>query len=148
VHSFLSLQFCDPARRSAAVSFLETAFGVGLASGPLAGGILYESGGFCAPFVACGGALVVVGALAVLFLPAKEGSSPLGANSDVGERREKVGFRRLLRLPTVIYFCFALFVSGVSASWYLPSLQVSHRRTCISALVHMHHSNSWRASTN
>ena len=106
---------------------METMFGLGLMVGPLFGGLLYELGGFHAPFAVCGGGLIlcaIVGAF-VLKPCGEEDDDMEKDEDDANEEREKATYRRLLTLPSVVYACVTLCVTGVSVSWYMPSLEVS-----------------------
>ncbi|KAG1666550.1 MFS-type transporter SLC18B1 [Nymphon striatum] len=49
LYAFITTEFAD--RVSSAAGFLEMAFGVGYALGPLLGGLLYTAGGFPLPFI-------------------------------------------------------------------------------------------------
>ncbi len=58
-------------------------------------------------------------------------SSSLSSSTNTSTRttaparsRPGVGYRALLSRPPVLYSCLVLIMGGISASWYLPSLQV------------------------
>jgi MFS family permease len=125
----LHFQAASEKHRSKALSVMETLFGLGLMAGPFIGGILYELGGFYLPFVVCGGAMVVCSITALaLFktkLKSKVGNPSSSSSSASPEAKEpSAKYLQLLRVPGVFYSCFVLGLSGISISWYLPTLQV------------------------
>ena len=110
---------------------METLFGLGLMGGPFIGSLLYELGGFYLPFVVCGGAMVICSIATLYLFQTKMMKKRLG-NGDAGETdgeetdREassSTTYCNLLRVPGVLYSCVVLGLSGISISWYLPTLQ-------------------------
>jgi len=61
-----------PGRECSVLSWMETMNGMGTTFGPFIGGVLYESGGFCLPFVVSGGLLVFCGLAAAVVLDPEE----------------------------------------------------------------------------
>ena len=131
----------DSSNQSTVLSIMETMFGLGLMIGPFLGAVLYQVGGFYLPFAVCGSVLVLCSVIALFLLKpdqeeerlkGDEESNGCDSNNNNGSngrrniqiREEKTTFTKLLRMPTVLYSCFILCVSGISVSWYLPSLQV------------------------
>ena len=94
--------------------------------GPFVGGVLYEYGGFYLPFVVNGGSLVLCSCIAFVLLKTKLRSEPEVRSSDdaTSDDLNKTKFTTLLKIPAVIYSCIVLGLSGISCTWYLPTLQV------------------------
>ena len=98
-------------------------------------------GGFYLPFAVCGSCLCLCGLVAFFVLPSTETHNSSGGSNSVTNDVDdsptnnnnsndadvevvSIGYRSLLRKPSIVYCCLTLVISGVSASWYLPSLQV------------------------
>ncbi|XP_065190664.1 MFS-type transporter SLC18B1-like [Sycon ciliatum] len=91
--------------------FLLTFFCVGDASSQLLGGVLFDAGGFRAPFLASGPAMLV-SALAVLIVLVDIDN---GSSND-GTSETHVGVRVILRQPWIWLLMFALTVAALPGS--------------------------------
>ena len=97
----------------------------GFASGPFVGGVLYEYGGFYLPFVVTGGSLVICSTTALVLFKTTLKNKPAHASDDANaDDVNKTKFTSLLKIPAVVYSCIVLGLSGISCTWYLPTLQV------------------------
>ena len=116
-------QAADDDKRSMALAAMETMFGLGTMIGPFLGGVLYEVGGFYLPFVICGSGLIACSVLGVVVLkPVEEdGKAETDDDDDLGRNTTYV---KLLKMPTIVVSALILTITGISVSWYLPSLQV------------------------
>ena len=91
---------------------------------------MYEYGGFYLPFVVNGGSLVLCSCIAFILFKTKLRSEPEAHLSDDAtlDNLNKTKFTTLLKIPAVIYSCIVLGLSGISCTWYLPTLQVGSSR--------------------
>eukprot|EP00095_Tigriopus_kingsejongensis_P007961 maker-scaffold135_size322082-snap-gene-0.13 protein:Tk07961 transcript:maker-scaffold135_size322082-snap-gene-0.13-mRNA-1 annotation:"mfs-type transporter c6orf192" len=115
----IAAQEVDAEHRSKVLSVMETMFALGLMIGPFVGGVLYQFGDFYLPFIICGGCLVLCSFGGWIFLKPEED----GTDSSQRETLPNTSFTKLLKMPTVIYCCLIVIISGLGSSWYLPSLQ-------------------------
>ncbi|TRY71976.1 hypothetical protein TCAL_12664 [Tigriopus californicus] len=115
----IAAQEAEPENRSKVLSIMETMFALGLMIGPFVGGVLYEFGDFYLPFVSCGGSLMLCSIFGWMLLKTEAESETEGDQESV----ESTSFRQLLKMPTVLYCCLIVVISGLGSSWYLPSLQ-------------------------
>lgn len=96
----------------------ETMYAIGGVLGPLLGGLLYHS-------VAWSGLLLVLGLtgllLSILALPTFTlAPSPI---QQAEQQDAPVTYWSALRMPTTQATCLTMVASGITASWYLPSLE-------------------------
>ena len=96
------------------------------APGTFVGGVLYEYGGFYLPFMVNGGFLVLCSCYAFVLYKTKQKSKPeINSNDDANaDDVNKTKFATLLKIPAVVYSCIILGLSGISCTWFLPTLQV------------------------
>ena len=78
-------------------SFLQASFGAGLTLGPFFGGVLYNMGGFCLPFIFIGSMKVIVSLIVYLILPSYKCESP----SDQNNVSNPHGLRDLFYVPEI-----------------------------------------------
>ena len=87
---------------------------------------MYEYGGFYLPFMVNGGFLVLCSCYAFVLYKTKQKSKPeINSNDDANaDDVNKTKFATLLKIPAVVYPCIILGLSGISCTWFLPTLQV------------------------
>jgi len=120
----LTVDASSEKHRSKALSVMETLFGLGMMAGPFVGGVLYEYGGFYLPFVVNGGSMVICSITALILFKTKLKSKPAHLSEDAkSDNIPKTKFSSLLKIPAVLYSCIVLGLSGISCTWYLPTLQ-------------------------
>ena len=133
----LNFQEAPAAYQSTVISFMETMFGLGLTTGPFIGSILYQLGGFYLPFAVCGTSLVLCSILAAfLFKPVVDQNDDdddvdrnLAAVQQQQQRKAKFG--DLLKVPSISFCCLLQVITGISMTWYLPSLHVVCTHTTV-----------------
>ena len=103
---------------------METLSGIGMMIGPFLGGVLYHFDGFYLPFVTCGGTLVILSGVSGLILRPEDLQPAISEESLESVEVETTSYRQLLSVPLLLYCSFMTAVSGMSTSWFLPSLQV------------------------
>jgi len=127
--------------RATILSVVETAFGVGMMTGPSFGGFLFDLGGFDLPFTVCGGTLIAFSFVSCLVLRKEKAAedviddSVAGSDDSEDDEGDEDGtgnatstsgnakFTALLRDPT-IGTCVAIIVlSEMSVAWFLPSFE-------------------------
>lgn len=118
-------------REASVTSWMETMNGVGTTAGPFVGGILFNYGGFCFPFVVSGSLMVFVGLAAAIVLDPQEEISSLllekqgqeKVEQEVGPGQDKLGFWALFRSPNVLLAVLITVITGMAAQWYQPTLE-------------------------
>lgn len=114
-----------PGREASVTSWMETMNGVGTTAGPFVGGILFNYGGFCFPFVVSGSLMVFVGLAAAIVLDPqeeKQGQEET-VEQELGLEEDKLGFWALFRSPNVLLAVLITVITGMAAQWYQPSLE-------------------------
>ena len=73
-----------------------------------------------------GGSLVLCSCIAFVLYKIKQKSEPeVHSNNDANvDNMNKTKFTTLLKIPAVVYSCIVLGLSGISCTWFLPTLQV------------------------
>ncbi|CAG7833802.1 unnamed protein product [Allacma fusca] len=117
--SFAVIAHEFPESVAKAISFMETASGMGLIVGPAVGGCLYELGGFVLPFVVTGILLVGAGVLTHFWVP----SIVLPAEEDVKKEEKPRGMISLLMIPTVALAGFSILAGSSGIGYLLPTLE-------------------------
>ena len=70
--------------------------------------------------------MVICSIVSLILFKTKLKRSPSDSNVDSnGEQIPKTKFSSLLKIPALIFSCVNLGISGISCTWYLPTLQVS-----------------------
>jgi len=118
----LARKRCGKESQSSMMSMLETMIGFGTTIGPFIGGLLFEYGGFCLPFVTCGILLLFCGCMAYLVLDPNEEKDAAAEEEEEGPV-VKGSFRVLLSNPVMLLACIVTVVTGMSTQWYQPSLE-------------------------
>ncbi|XP_040583649.1 MFS-type transporter SLC18B1 isoform X1 [Lepeophtheirus salmonis] len=118
----LAAQAVDVSSRSIVLSVMETMFGIGLMIGPLIGGLLYELGGFCLPFVISGSILFICSIISSHILSVKY-TNQSHQGRDSSKAFKESSFTELLKIPSIFLTNLVLCCTSMSVSWYLPSLQ-------------------------
>lgn len=84
--------------KAKALGIMESGFGLGYMAGPLIGGVLYNYGGFCLPFVVIGSTLVMCFIVAHIILKTKLDNRPAHAQCETTKVSE-TEYKILLKIP-------------------------------------------------
>ncbi len=98
---------------ASAFSLLEAFLGLGFMVGPILGGVLYQFGGYSAPFLALGLCLMTLAAVSFFSIPPPAASDSAGAGEDK-DKESQITYVEILRLPRALFGM--LLVSTASAS--------------------------------
>jgi len=101
--------------RSVATTFatLETFFGLGLIVGPTLGGLLYQYGGYMAPFTVLGTLLFAASLLTYAILPGCE----------YADIPTEGGLLKALRIPSVLLASYSVLAAAVSIGFLSATLE-------------------------
>ena len=101
-----------PGRQALVTAYTEMFLGLGFMVGPPIGSVLYEYGGFTAPFYVIGSLTAVVAVVLILLVPKmKDGQESQDNNGD-GKKRQsssgggtmKLSFLEIIKVVTLILF--------------------------------------------
>mmetsp|Transcript_45450 Transcript_45450/g.120542 ORF Transcript_45450/g.120542 Transcript_45450/m.120542 type:complete len:445 (-) Transcript_45450:76-1410(-) len=110
----LAMRSASPARAGEALGYIEAARGVGLLMGPLAGGFLFELGGYIAPGAASA-VIIFAGGLATFLV-----STSAVAEEDISENF--IGYRELLVVPKILANLVLVAVAMLALTFLDPTL--------------------------
>ncbi|OXA37035.1 MFS-type transporter SLC18B1 [Folsomia candida] len=116
---------------------MESFYGLGLIIGPLAGGFLYQIGGYTLPFVSVGGLLLLAALFTTFALPGTKNQRELSSTSSSRsstprlENRERMasvssgGFQMfsLFTVPAIALAAFSIFSASASISYLNATLE-------------------------
>lgn len=108
---------------------LETFFGMGLIVGPLLGGLVFQSGGYDAPFIVTG-LLFFTAALVILSvmpnptsLSSNKDSIAILLTDDTKPAEEGFSIFSVIKIPVVALAAFGVFASASSAGFINATLE-------------------------
>lgn len=115
-----------PDRIASFVALLEVCTGIGLMTGPVLGGFLYQLGGFGLPFFTLGGVQFLLFVLAFLFFPNPQNTTSANPNSSEPSKNEPdtLPMGPLLMVPRFSLTLLMLFCGCVSINFVEPNIQV------------------------
>lgn len=113
------------------ISVMETAFGIGIATGTTIGGILYDYNGFYLPFVIVGGALIFCSIVATFIIDKSnaniilegESQSYIGGSDRLEAHAAAQYYCNILAQAEIITPMVILTVSEMSIAWFNPTLE-------------------------
>jgi len=115
---------CRPGNEASMTGWVETMLGVGTTIGPFVGGVLFEYGGFCLPFVVAGSLILCSGLISLMVLTCKEVTDLEDDESDEDKNKEIVkDFRSAMKNPWILSCCLVTLLTGMSCQWYQPTLE-------------------------
>jgi len=119
--------------RSTILSVMETAFGVGMTTGPAVGGILYNYQGFYFPFVTVGGLLLCCSLVSALIIDRNCNDTEVDYQSLEGGLMQikpaDTTYRKLFSTAAISIPFIILILSEMSIAWFLPTLEPFLRET-------------------
>jgi len=112
---------------------METAFGVGMTTGPAVGGILYNYQGFYFPFVIVGGLLLCCSMVSALIIDRNCNDTEVDYQSLEGGLMQikpaNTTYRKLFSTAAISIPFIILILSEMSIAWFLPTLEPFLRET-------------------
>ena len=112
---------------------METAFGIGMTTGPAVGGILYKYQGFYFPFVVVGGLLLSCSVISALIIDSNDNDKVEDYQSLEGgllhSKAVDTTFRKLFSTAAISVPFVILILSEMSVAWFLPTLEPFLRET-------------------
>ena len=104
------------------IAVTETCYGLGTMLGPAMGGLLYDAGGFVAPFAVTGGLTVTAALLCALLLTDPPLAST-GRRGEGGAESRAVSWGEVVTARGVGVSVASLVVAGCGWAWYSASLE-------------------------
>ena len=112
---------------------METAFGIGMTTGPAVGGILYKYQGFYFPFVVVGGLLLSCSVISALIIDSNDNDKVEDYQSLEGgllhSKPVDTTYRKLFSTAAISVPFVILILSEMSVAWFLPTLEPFLRET-------------------
>ena len=106
---------------------METAFGIGMTTGPAVGGVLYKYKGFYFPFVIVGGLLLCCSLVSAFIIDKNDKDIGVGDHSVEGGQMQmkhaNTTYRRLFSNAVISIPFVILILSEMSVAWFLPTLE-------------------------
>jgi len=119
--------------RSTILSVMETAFGIGMTTGPAVGGILYKYEGFYFPFVIVGGLLLCCSLISALIIDKNKKPNDIDDKSLEGgllqSKQDYTTYRKLFSTAAISVPFIILVLSEMSVAWFLPTLEPFLRKS-------------------
>jgi len=115
-----------PNRIASFVALLEVCCGLGIMTGPVLGGFLYQIGGFGLPFFAIGGIQLLLFVLAFFFFPSPQNTTTANSNSPEPSKNgpDSVPMLPLFKIPRFSLTLLMLFCGCVSLNFIEPNVQL------------------------